>query len=218
MLNDRITSLKKELIEYATLVESMIEKGIKGLVNKDKDVLTEIIEENETKANNFELELDEICTTLIAQYEPRARDLRTILMVLKMNNDLERMADHAVNIAESALYLIERPVIKPYMDIPRMGEITTTMLRNSIDSFINENAELARQVCETDIDVDNLRSQIMRELITYMTSDNTTIERALHLLRISSNLERIADLSTNICEDIVFMVKGKIIKHHKDEI
>jgi len=134
-----------------------------------------------------------------------------------MNNDLERMGDHAVNIAESSLFLIERPPVKPLIDIPNMAKVTMEMLRNSINSFINENAKLAKTVCERDYIVDGLRDQILRELITFMSSDPSTIERSIHLMRISSNLERIADLSTNICEDVIFMVEGRVIKHHKEK-
>jgi phosphate transport system protein len=217
MLGEKITTLKRELIEYATLVEYMIERSIEGLLKREKKVLSEVLEKDEVKANNFEIELDELCTQLIAQYEPKAKDLRTILMILKMNNDLERMGDHAVNIAESSLFLIERPLVKPLIDIPNMAQITMKMLKDSINSFIKEDATLARAVCERDDSIDGLRDQILRELITFMSSDPSTIERSMHLMRISRNLERIADLSTNIGEDVIFMVKGKVIKHHKEE-
>jgi phosphate transport system protein len=138
-------------------------------------------------------------------------------MVMKMGNDLERIGDHAVNIAESGLYLIERPQVKPFVDIPRMSEVTIKMLKDGIQAFINEDADLAKSVCERDSIVDELRIQILRELITFMVSDATTIERCLHLIRVSGNLERIADLSTNMCEEVIFMVKGRVIKHHFDE-
>jgi phosphate transport system protein len=136
-------------------------------------------------------------------------------MIMKMGNDLERMGDHAVNIAESALYLIDRPAVKPLIDIPRMSELTIGMLKDSISAFINEDASLAKSVCERDGLVDSLRDQVLRELVTFMLSDSKTIERSLHLTRISGNLERVADLSTNICEDVIFMVKGQVIKHHR---
>ena len=123
------------------------------------------------------------------------------------------MADHAVNIAESAIYLIERPAVKPLLDTPRMAEETVSMVNDSLLAFVNEDAVLAKQVCERDNIVDGLANQILRELITYMSSDPSTIERALHILEISGNLERIADLSTNIGEDVIFMVEGKLIKH-----
>ncbi len=217
MLEEKLTELKQRIVEYSSLVEEMIEKSIKGLLKKEKELLLEVIEKDEPKANDFEIELDEFCTTLIAQYEPKAKDLRTILMILKMNNDLERVGDLSVNISESSLFLIERPLVKPLIDIPRMAQETIGMLKNSIDAFIGEDAKLAKNVCERDNIVDGLREQIIRELFTFMISDTSTIERSLQLIRISHNLERIADLSTNISEDVIFMVEGKIIKHHKDE-
>jgi phosphate transport system protein len=214
MLEERILQLRRELIEYATLVENMIDTAISGLLKRDGTLLRQVIEEDEPKANESEVVLDELCTTMIAQYQPRARDLRTILMALKMNNDLERVGDHAVNISESGLFLVERPPVKPFVDIPRMADTAVSMLKDSIRAYIEEDALLAREVCERDDLVDALGNQIVRELITYMTSDATTIERALHLLKIAQNLERIADLSTNICEEVIFMVEGRNIKHH----
>jgi len=217
MLTEKINILKKKLIDMASLAEDMVKSSIKGLIEKRKEILEKVIKEYEPKMNELEIELDELCTNLIALYQPKAGNLRTILMILKMNNDLERVGDLAVNISESALYLIERPPVKPLIDIPRMAEESIYMLKNAIDSFINKDAELAKSVCEKDTIVDGLRDQVLRELITYMSSDPTTIERAIHLIRISRSLERIADLSTNICEDVIFMVEGKVIKHHKDE-
>lgn len=217
MLEDRINALKRMLIEFAGLIENMIEKTMKGLVVKEKDKLTEVIEKDEPKTNELEIEIDEFCVTLIAQFAPRAKDLRTILMVLKMNNDLERMGDHIVNIAESIEFLIERPAVKPSLDdVPVMAAITIKMLNDSINAFIDENVELAKNVCERDNLVDDLRVKILKELITIMASDSSNIERALHLIRIGGNLERIADLCTNICEEVIFMEEGKVIKHHKD--
>jgi phosphate transport system protein len=215
MLEEKIVNLKRELVEYAGLVESMIEKAVKGLLERDPDYFVDVIEKDEAKVNRYEIEIDELGTALIAQHEPKAKDLRTILMIMKMGNDLERMGDHAVNIAQSGMYLIERPLVKPLIDVPRMSELTIGMLKDSIVAFINEDARLARSVCERDGEVDGLRDQLFRELITYMVSDTKTIERSLHLTRIAGNLERIADLSTNICEDVIFMVKGQVIKHHQ---
>jgi phosphate transport system protein len=216
MLEGRLPALKQELIEYGSLVEHMIEKSIQGLMRKESGVLSEVIDRDEPKANAFEIELDEHCTNLIAQYQPIARDLRTVLMILKMNSDLERMGDHAVNIAESAAYLIERPPVKPLLDIPRMAEEVVRMMSDSLLSFINGDAQLAQSVCERDDVVDALAKQVLRELVTYMSADPSTIERSLHLLAIAGNLERIADLSTNIGEEVIFMVEGRVIKHHKD--
>jgi len=217
MLEEKLVSLKKELVEYAGLVELMVEKSVKGLLNREKALLQEVIEKCELKANAYEIKMDELCTNLIAQFQPRARNLRLILMAMKMSNDLERMGDHAVNIVESALYLIERPQVKPLTDIPKMGEYTTKMLKDSINSFINEDAALAKSVCMMDDSVDDLKDKLIKELTALMSSDSATIERSLHLLRISGNLERIADLSTNICEDVIYMVEGRVIKHHSED-
>ncbi len=214
----KLTTAKKELIEYATLVEQMIAKSISGLKNKDRQILQEVIEKDEPQANDLEITFDEMCIRLIAQHQPAGKALRTILMISNINSNLERMADHAVSISESGLYLIEQPDVKPLIDTPAMAEIVIEMIRDSIAAFINEDAGLANAVCEKDNTVDGLRSQIVRELITFMMSDSSTIERALKLMSIANNLERVADLTTNICEDVIFMVKGKIIKHHRDEI
>lgn len=217
MLEEKINELKKRLVDYTSLVMNMVEKSIKGLVEKNMGLLTGIIEKDEPNANDFEIELDEICITLIVKFQPRAIDLRTILMIAKMSNDLERIADHAVNISQSAFYLIQFPLVKPLIDIPRMAKEVISMLNDGINSFINEDPILAKNVCERDSVVDSLRDQILRELITYMISDATTIERFLHLLNITKNLERIADLSTNICEEVIFAVEGRVIKHHEEQ-
>jgi phosphate transport system protein len=217
MLEEKMVALRRELIESATHVEGMIDKSIAGLMRKDSPLLTEVIETDEPKANDSEISIEELCTTMIAQYEPRAKDLRTILMVMKMNNDLERVGDHAVNIAECSLFLIERPSLKPLLDIPRMAEESVGMLKDAIEAFIKEDALLAAMVCERDNIVDNLGQQILRELITFMGADSTTIERSMRLLNIARNLERIGDLSTNISEDVIFMVEGRVIKHHRDQ-
>lgn len=217
MLEERIKELKIKLVEYATLIETMIDKSINGLLKKDRELLKSVIEIDETKSNNFELAFDELCTLTIARYAPKAQDLRTIMMALKMSNDFERMGDHAVNIAESGLFLIDRPRVKPLIDIPRMAEAAMKMLNRSIDAYINNDSSLAKRICEMDETIDSFRDQILRELITFMSSDPTTIERSFHLIRISQNLERIADLTTNICEDIIFILEGRVIKHHADE-
>ncbi|MCK4322844.1 phosphate signaling complex protein PhoU [candidate division WOR-3 bacterium] len=214
MMAERIARLKGIIVDYASLVENMIDKSMKGLSKKNRDMLVSVIEEDEPRANNYEIEIEEICVELIAQFEPKAKDLRIVLMVLKMNNDLERMGDHAVNIAQSALSLIEMPEIKPLFDLPELSEETKRMLNNSIDAFINEDTSKAKEVCERDSVVDDLRDRILRKSIDNMIDDPSTIERNMHLIRITKNLERIADLSTNICEDVIYMVKGKVIKHH----
>ena len=217
MVKEGLKALREKLIESASLVESMIEKSVRGLKERDKKLLAEVIEQDEPRENGFEIEIDEACILLIARYQPQAKDLRTILMVLKMNNDLERMGDEAVNISESALFLVDKPEVKPLIDIPRMAEEAAKMLNDSLKSLINEDVQLAHNVCERDDIVDGLRDQICRELITFMASDPTVIERSMRLIRISRSLERIADLSTNICEDVIYMSEGRVIKHGQKE-
>jgi phosphate transport system protein len=217
MLSEEITKLKKRLIEYAGLVENMIDKSVSGLTEKNEALLREVAEKDEPKANQFEIELEEQCMILIAKYQPRAKDLRIILRIDQMNNDLERMGDQAVNIVESSLFLIQHPQLKPLIDIPKMGEIAIQMVKDSIDAFVREDAALAKDVCERDQVIDDLKDQIQRELFTYIASKPSSIERAFHLIRIANNLERVGDLSTNICEDVIFIVNGRVVKHHHDE-
>jgi phosphate transport system protein len=214
MLEEKITDLKRELVGFATLVEHMIEKSTAGLVRRDKAQLESVERVDEPQANALNIRMDELCTSLIAQYQPRAKDLRVILMILKMNDVLERMGDHAVNIAQSSLFLLENPLVKPLIDIPEMASLAAQMVRDSITAFINEDGPLAKSVCERDTIVDRLRDKTYNELIEVMSANPSAIEKSLNLLRISRNLERIADLSTNICEDVIFIIEGKIIKHH----
>lgn len=215
---EKIALLKRELIEHATLVEAMIDKSIKGLVNKDRELLIDVMEKDEPRTNTLEIKLDELGTEIIAQYQPKGKWLRTVLMILKINNDLERMGDHAGNIAESGLSLIEIPDTKNITDILKMAEVTKSMLKDSIDSFVREDIRLAQEVCERDTVVDELRNRYRKEIIGAMCLDAGTVEISLNVLRIGRNLERIADLSTNVSEDVIFMVEGKVIKHKIDKI
>jgi phosphate transport system protein len=217
VLDDKLIELRKLLVELATLVEHMINNSISGLVKRDQALLDEVIQVDEPKANDLDIRLDELCTALIAQYQPMARDLRTILMVFKMNEDLERMADHTVNISQSGLRLLETPAVKPLIDIPEMAAVAAQMVTDSITAFINEDKALATLVCERDNIIDSLRDKTFQELIELMRADPANIQRCLDLMRIARNLERIADLSTNLCEEVIFIVEGKIVKHHNIE-
>lgn len=214
MLEERITKLKERIVKYGNMIESMLKDSMDGLMDKNEALLKNVIEIYEHKANETEIEIDEMCINAIALYHPEAKHLRLIMMISKMNNDFERMGDMAVNIADSALYLIKLPPVKPLVDTPRMGEETIRMLSQSMKAFIEENSLLAVEVLKNDDIVDKLRDQILRELITYMLSDSTTIERAMHIIRIARNLERIADLTTNIAEDAIYIKEGKVVKHH----
>ncbi len=213
MLEQRVSELKKKIIKYASLVREMTEKSFSGLISRDPANARQVIDDLESRVNALEVELDEECINLIALYQPEAKDLRIVMMISKMVNDLERMGDKAVNIAESVLYLYDKPPVKPYVDLPRMLEETVRMLDDSITAFVNEDLDLADKVLERDDIVDQLRDQNLRELITYMVSDPKTIERSLYLLRIGRNLEKIADLTSNICEEVIYIKEGRNVKH-----
>ncbi|RLC48505.1 MAG: phosphate transport system regulatory protein PhoU [Candidatus Cloacimonadota bacterium] len=215
MLKQQIEELKKAVIEQANQVDLMIKLSIEGLLEKDNSKLERVLEIEEL-VNTNEIRIEEEAITLIALQKPEAKNLRTILMIIKMNNDLERMGDLAENITQSAEYLIRKPFIKKLINLPAMAEVTMNMVKQSIDSFINEDTKLAEQVCIDDDIVDDLKEQIYRVLITFMTSDPTTIKRAIHINKIASNLERIADLSTNIAEDTIYIAKGTVVKHQAD--
>jgi phosphate transport system protein len=213
VLEARISKLRQLLLYMASIVEQMIRNSIKSLVERDAAIVHQVIDECEPRVNELEIKIDEMCINLLALYEPKASDLREITMVIKINNDLERLGDHAVNIAERSISLLGNPPVKPLIDIPRMAEIAVDMVRDSLNSFTDADPDLAADVRSRDDTVDALRDQITRELITHMVSDASTIDRALELILVARDLERIADLATNIAEDVIFMVQGKTVKH-----
>ena len=213
MFVEKMNELKHRVVEYSRLVENMIDESIKGLLEKNEELLRDVIEKEEPQSNDYDRELDELCTTMIAQFEPVAKDLRTVVMILKMNKDLERMADHAVNISESGLFIIVRPLVVSLEDIEHMAETASRMLKDSMDAFVNENVALAKSVCERDVIVDGLGDKILEEMTDFMRNEHDGIKRTLHVMRIAHNLERIADLATNISEEVIYIVEGKDIKH-----
>lgn len=215
MFSEKIVLLKKGMIDYAEHVERMLVKSLDGTMNRNEEILHNVIDKEEYIANKYEIEFDEICINYIAQYQPVGKNLRMIISAIKMSNDLERMADHAVNIAQSGLFLIVHPFIKPFVDIPKMSECTVTMLQESIKSFVNEDICLAKKVLENDNEVDNLKIKVVDELTLIMRDEPKTVSRALKLINIASNLERIADLATNICEDVIYLADGIVVKHHQ---
>ncbi len=217
MLREKMVELKRHLLEDAALVEDMITKSLRGLTDKNEVLLLEVMNTEEPKANDYDREIDEMCVVLIAQYEPVARDLRQVIMIVKMNKDLERIADHAVNVCESALVLIQKPVLGPVDDLKMMGENAVHMLKDSINAFVNENVDLANAVLERDNIVDNAGDKILKDLTEVMRTQKDAITRALHIMRIAHNLERIADLATNIAEEVIYIVEGRDIKHSHTE-
>jgi len=209
--------LKARLAGYGQFVHGMIEKSRQALVNRQGGLPREIIDTDEPRANSTEIELEAECTSLIARHQPMARDLRTILMVLGITNDLERIADHAVNIAEAVSEHINGTSLTPGQAVLKMFDETISMVDGAIRSFINEDAGLGQKVCESDNTVDQLATSILEGLSASMTSQPATVSENLALLKIAGNLERIADLSTNIGEDVIYMTEGRVIKHHQAE-
>ena len=217
MLIPQLDDLKARLVTYARFVEEMIQKSKHALTERKPDLLTEIIDVDEPHANDYEMELEEQSTTLIAKHQPMAKDLRTILMVLRINNDLERIADHAVNIAESARDHLAGSPPQPDPEMLRMFEETILMVDCAIRAFIGEDASLGQKVCETDNTVDAMATDILERLSVTMTNDPLSVPQNLATLKIAANLERVADLSTNIGEDVIYMTEGRVIKHHRQE-
>ena len=196
----------------ATSAEEMIVKSVRALIERNMILAEEVIKSDDI-INKMEIEIDNLSIKILALYHPEAKDLRKVTMIMKINNDLERIGDHSVNIAKKVITIADKPPVKPLIDIPRMAEKAMEMLRESIESFVNSDEELARRVCEKDDEVDELEPQIMRELITYMLSDPKTIDQSIQLILIARDIERVADLATNIAEDTYYIESGEIIKH-----
>ncbi len=212
---EELKRLRDELLYMGGLVEDQIQKAVKSLVERDSD-LAQVIIERDHEVNRLDVEIDEICIRLLALHQPAGRDLRFITTGLKITTDLERVGDMAVNICERALELNQEPQLKPYIDIPRMAGIAQRMIRESLDAFVREDTELALKVCKDDAEVDQLNAQIFRETVSYMIENPQTISRATKISSVSKYLERIADHATNIAEIVIFMVRGKSIRHMKE--
>ena len=208
-LERQLTEIQEDMLVLANMVESAIERGIQALRNRDVELAQQIIADD-LKINRKRYETEEKCLELVATQQPLASDLRTIVAVLYIIVDLERMGDHAEGIAKIALMLADEPPLKPYIDIPRMAQIAIDMLMGSLEAFKNRDADRARSICDADDEVDALYDQVDRELLTFMLQDPRTIQRATHLIWVAHNLERIADRATNICERVVYLVEGRV--------
>jgi phosphate transport system protein len=206
-------ALRNQLLTMGALVEDRVHRAIQALVERREEEARRIIETDQ-EINDLQIDIDDRCLKLLALQTPLAIDLRLITSAMKINADLERVGDQAVNIAENVLQLLPHPPLKPLIDIPRMAEIAERMVRDSLDSFVKGDAGLARDVLRRDDEVDGLKDQLFRELLTYMMADPGTIQRALALLLISRHLERIADHATNIAEDVIFIAEAKDVRHH----
>ncbi len=211
--DEELKELSGMLIKMGSLAQTMIYKSIKALVDRDRSLLKDVYT-LEDSVNLLHVEIDDFCLKLLALRQPQAGDLRMVTAAIKINTDLERLGDQAVNIAQRTESLLERPAIKPLVDIPRESTIAQKMVNDSLDAFIKKDVKLAEDVLTRDDTIDDINNQVFRELLTYMMSDHTTIPIAFDLIFVSKNLERIADHATNIAEDVIFMVIGKDIRHH----
>lgn len=211
-----LEKLKAKLLEMGALVENAIYRSVQGVVEKDESLAQQVLK-NESRVNELEIEIDELAIQVLALQQPVAADLRLVTAAIKINNDLERMGDLAVNIAQRALDLIREPVIRPMVDIPYIAGLVQSMVRKSLDSFVNRDAELARSVLAGDDGVDNLRTASYHELVSYMEHDSSGIVQAMSLWSVVRNLERIADHATNIAEDVLFLVKGVDVRHQSEQ-
>ena len=209
--------LKQTLLRMAGKAEAMIHKSVQALVQRDMS-LSDEIPHIEDEVNRLQVEIDDRAFKLLALRQPMAHDLRLIIAAMKISGDLERIADQAVNIQENTKILLQFPLLKPLIDIPKMAEIATDMLRDSLDAFVESDAAKARIVVTRDDEVDGLKNQVFRELLTYMISDPRTIQVGLQLILVARHLERIADHATNIAEDVVYLVEAKDIRHHAEEL
>ncbi len=206
--NEELTGLKNEMLKMGSMVEESIRKSVKALVDQDHDLAGKIIEQDD-QIDEYEVKLEEMCTKLIALQQPVARDLRTIIVISKLATDLERIGDHASNIADKVFQIGQEEFIKPLIDIPRMSEIVTTRLRKSLDAFVKQDVDLAAEVAKQDEQIDILDEQILRELLTFMMEDPSTIKQAIALMFVSRFLERIGDHTTNVCERVMYMKTGE---------
>jgi phosphate transport system protein len=210
-----LSDLKENLLFMGELVEKAINRAITSLGERDSELAAAVIADDDA-VDNQELKIDELCLKILALRQPAARDLRFITTAIKVNYDLERIGDMAVNICERVQELNAEPQLKPYEVLPRMAELVQQMLAQSLSAFINANSDLAWQVIRLDEQVDRLNDQVFHELLDYMTRDFSTVTRATHLLLISRYLERIADHAVNIAELVIFMAQGKIVRHLRD--
>jgi phosphate transport system protein len=210
---EELESLQGRLLEMGGLAEERVRAAVQGLASRDAAAIDKVLRGDEP-VNRLHIEVDERCFRLLALYQPMATDLRAIVAAVKINTDLERVGDLAVNIAEAAQRYVGHAPVKKLIDIPKMGEIAQSMLRDSLDAYVKRDTALAHEVLNEDDELDGLKTQVFRELLTYMLQDPSTVEPALDLILVSRHLERIGDHATNIAEDVIFMVSALDVRHH----
>ncbi len=211
--DEELQQLKEKLLRMSSLVEQIIGSSIKALIERDEQLAKQVVE-LDNSIDMFEIEVDELSLKLLALYQPQAGDLRFITSTMKINNDLERIGDLAVNIAQRSLDLIKVPPLKSNTDLLKMATSAQCMLKDSLNAFVNKDSKLAQDVCDRDDEVDELNHKLFMQALSAAPKNQTELERAIDLVLVAKSLERIADHSTNICEDVIYMVEGKVIKHH----
>jgi phosphate transport system protein len=210
---EELDALKARLLEMGGLAEDRVRTAIDALVRRDPTLVVQVLE-GDGPVNQFHIEIDGRCVKLLALHQPMAVDLRMILSAVKINTDLERVGDLAINIAEAASRYLGHPPVKELADIPKMADIAHSMLRDALDSFVRRDTTLAQRVLDEDDALDALKTQVFRDLLAFMIQDPQTIEPSLDLILISRHLERIGDHATNIAEDVIYMVSAKDVRHH----
>ncbi|MEI8176799.1 MAG: phosphate signaling complex protein PhoU [Candidatus Omnitrophota bacterium] len=216
--DEELADLKKNILEMGSLVEAAIVKSIEALKQQSKSIANEVIA-NDKIIDEMELKIDEQCLDLLALRQPMAIDLRFVTMAMKINTDFERIADLAVDIAQRALELCDKPLVKPLIDIPKLTQVAISMVHDVLTAFVNNDPKFSASIILKDAEADMLRDTIQTELITgYMMKDASTVQRAVSLLLIARHLERICDHATNIAEDVIYMVKARVVKHHPENL
>jgi len=210
---EELEELKSRLLVMGGLAEERVRRSVSGLAERDIAEI-EVVLAGDEPVNELHIEIDNRCFKMLALHQPVAADLRAIVAAVKINTDLERVGDLAVNIAEAARRYTTHPPVKKLIDIPRMADIAQVMLRDALDAYVRRDTALAQHVLNEDDELDALKTQVFRELLTYMLQDPATIEPALDLILISRHLERIGDHATNVAEDVIFMVSAKDVRHH----
>ena len=213
---EELEALQGRLLEMGGLAEERVRQAVQGLAGRDAPLIDTVLRGDEP-INAFHIEVDERCFRLLALHQPMATDLRSIVAAVKINTDLERVGDLAVNIAEAAKRYATHPPVKKLIDIPQMAEIAQSMLRDALDAFVRRDTALAQHVLNEDDKLDSLKTQVFRDLLTYMLKDPATVEPALDLILVSRHLERIGDHATNIAEDVIFMVSAVDVRHHASQ-
>jgi len=216
--DEELKDLNQDILKMGIFAEEAIHNSIEALKNRDRDMAKGVVE-NDSNIDRLELVIDEKCVDLIARHQPLAKDLRFITTGMKLNAELERIADIAVDIAQRVLEIVDKPLLKPLVDIPKLTVVAQNMVKMAVDSFIKGDVELAKKVILSDSEADKLRNIITKELIEdYMAKDASTAPRAVQLLLIARFLERICDHSTNIAEDVIYMVQAEVVKHHPEKL